>query len=153
MTTGPLGAVQAGDKTRRAANARSGRRDFLLVSAAAALAAGVVFAIDPATGGFYPPCPTHVLTGLFCPGCGSLRAIHALLHGDFTAAAGRNLLVVALTPYLIYEYVSFGLSAFGARVPRRLFSTRAGAWFLIGAIAAFTILRNIPLYPFSLLAP
>src|SRR5690606_32381537 len=27
-------------------------------------------------------CPVHGVTGGFCPGCGSTRAVHELLHGD-----------------------------------------------------------------------
>jgi len=95
----------------------------------------------------------HLLTGLHCPGCGSLRAIHSMLHGRFVAAAGFNLPAVALTPYLAWEYLSLAFSAFRGRGLPRPFSTRAAAWFLVGAIAAFAIVRNIPAYPFSLLAP
>ena len=34
--------------------------------------------LDPITSGLYPPCLSHWLTGLHCPGCGTGRAVHAL---------------------------------------------------------------------------
>src|SRR5690606_2629375 len=37
--------------------------------------------VDPATG-ILPSCPFYTLTHWYCPGCGSQRALHALLHGD-----------------------------------------------------------------------
>lgn len=50
----------------------------------------VLFVFDPMTAGFYPRCPSKVLTGYDCPGCGTLRACHAILHGDIVAAWGFN---------------------------------------------------------------
>ncbi|PYV86056.1 MAG: hypothetical protein DMG90_22080 [Acidobacteria bacterium] len=35
---------------------------------------------NPASSGIFPPCPFLWLTGFYCPGCGSLRALHQLLH-------------------------------------------------------------------------
>jgi hypothetical protein len=35
----------------------------------AAAASTVLFAFDPSRAEFYPPCPFHTLTGLYCPGC------------------------------------------------------------------------------------
>ena len=35
-----------------------------------------------------PGCPFLGLTGWFCPGCGSSRAIRALVSGDVARAAG-----------------------------------------------------------------
>ena len=36
--------------------------------------------------GHYPTCPFLAITGWYCPGCGSLRAVHDLLHGDLAGA-------------------------------------------------------------------
>ena len=38
--------------------------------------------LDPTTSGVFPPCPIHAITGLHCPGCGSLRPTHQLLNGN-----------------------------------------------------------------------
>ena len=50
----------------------------------------VFFFFDPATAGFYPPCLFRTVFGAQCPGCGSLRALHQLLHGNIAAAWAFN---------------------------------------------------------------
>lgn len=62
------------------------------LASAGAVAAGLasLFFIDPAHGGFFPPCPVHWAMGLYCPGCGSLRATHELLHENVLRAAEFN---------------------------------------------------------------
>lgn len=61
-------------------------------------AAVVLYLFDPATAGFYPPCLFRSLFGFQCPGCGSLRAAHQLLHGDVAAAWALNRTVVVALP-------------------------------------------------------
>jgi uncharacterized protein DUF2752 len=57
----------------------------------ATLAAGVlVYRFDPAVTWWFPSCPWYALTGWLCPLCGSLRAVHALLHGHPLVALGLN---------------------------------------------------------------
>ena len=65
-------------------------RRNLLILGTAALAAAVLFFFDPATAGFYPPCLFKTFLGVQCPGCGSLRAAHQFLHGNFAAAWALN---------------------------------------------------------------
>jgi len=57
--------------------------------------------VDPNVPGHYPGCPTQVFLGIDCPGCGGLRATHALTQGDIPAAADHNLLIVALIPGVV----------------------------------------------------
>ena len=70
------------------------------VTALGAGAFGVLRRIDPnVAGNPLPPCPLRALTGLYCPGCGSTRTLHALLHGDLATAMAMNpLLVVSHNP-------------------------------------------------------
>ncbi len=113
----------------------------------------VVFLFDPATSSFYGKCPFHWLTGLHCPGCGTLRASHQLLHLNVAAAFRFNALTVLSAPFLMYALAS--RASIGLRgkplpawfVPARLI------WGLFMIILVFWFLRNIPQYPFSLLAP
>jgi len=61
----------------------------------------ILFVFDPADGLFYPPCLFRTFLGFTCPGCGTLRAMHQLLHGHVGAAWRLNPGVTALTPALV----------------------------------------------------
>jgi hypothetical protein len=108
---------------------------------------------DPATSGVFPPCPLRYLTGWYCPGCGSLRAIHQLLHGNLGAAWALNPLTVVLLPFLAYGMASYAFFQMrGQHLPRLLLPA---VWIraLCAVIILFGIARNIPVHPFDLLAP
>jgi hypothetical protein len=114
----------------------------------------ILYRQDPAEGGFYPPCIFHYLTGFHCPGCGTLRAMHQLLHGNFAAAWAMNPLAICLLPGLAAAII-FGEVAAWREVPANL-SRRLGAnwiWALFVVIVAYGILRNVPAWPWNLLAP
>jgi hypothetical protein len=133
------------------------------VAALGLAAAAVIFAFDPAKPGPYPVCLFHALTGLYCPGCGSLRALHQLLHGHFIAAIRFNPLMVLVLPFAAYAMASYALRWAGMRaLPGVRICARWGAcarmrawwgWALLAIIVAFGVLRNIPAWPFRLLAP
>lgn len=117
--------------------------------------AGVILlrTFDPATSQLFPPCPVHYLTGLYCPGCGSLRALHQLLHGNLQAAWAMNPLSVILFPFLAYGLACEAVHYVGGkRLPE---FTLSAVWIraLCAAILLFGIARNLPLHPFNLLAP
>lgn len=67
------------------------------------IAAVVIYGLlDPASYAFFPKCPFLVLTGgLRCPGCGSQRAIHALLNFEFKEAFLHNPMIIISIPFLI----------------------------------------------------
>ncbi len=130
-------------------------KQWLAAAMLAAVAVGVVIlrVFDPATSGVFPPCPVRYLTGWYCPGCGSLRAIHQLLHGNLAAAWAMNPLTVILLPFLSYGLVSHALYEIRGRgLPRPLLPAM---WIrvLCAAIILFGIARNLPMYPFDRLAP
>jgi len=108
---------------------------------------------DPATSGVFPPCPLHYLTGLYCPGCGSLRAIHALLHGNTTEAWAMNPLTVVLLPFIAYGLLSELLARLrGSGLPQPMLpASMIHALFVV--VVGFGVARNVPMHPFSLLAP
>lgn len=62
----------------------------------------VYYFVDPAATHFMPRCMFHELTGLDCPGCGSQRMIHALLHGDFREAWAQNPFLLLMIPFIIF---------------------------------------------------
>ncbi|MFL5542983.1 MAG: DUF2752 domain-containing protein [Longimicrobiaceae bacterium] len=134
---------------------RSARAAALWTGAAAAsaAAAAVLYRFNPLESTFYPKCILFSLTGIYCPGCGALRATHALLHGHLLTALDYNALYVAVLPFLVYGLASQALpSVTGRRLPTYALSgreSRAILWLFI----AFMLLRNLPLYPLSVLAP
>lgn len=60
---------------------------------------------DPERGGF-PHCPFLSLTGFLCPGCGSQRAMHDLLHLRVAAAYEHNALLVICMPLLLIQWIA-----------------------------------------------
>ena len=108
---------------------------------------------DPASSRLFPPCPIHYFTGFYCPGCGSLRAVHQLLQGHLQAAWAMNPLSVLLFPFLAYGLACE--AAFFLRRRRLPQFTVPGAWIraLCAVILLFGVARNLPFHPFDLLAP
>jgi hypothetical protein len=108
---------------------------------------------DPATSGLFPPCPFLWLTGFYCPGCGSLRAMHQLLHGHLARAFSLNPFALVAIPFLAYGAVSRAAFLLRDRYLPRIFLPPWIIWTLGAAVLLFGILRNIPVYPFRVLTP
>lgn len=109
--------------------------------------------VFPQVAPLLPPCRLHEATGLHCPGCGGTRCLHALSRGDLAAALSSNVLIIGLAVAGGLALLVLSLREW-AGWPRRLPAFRTlHAWLLIGAIVAFGILRNLPQWPFHLLAP
>ena len=72
-----------------------------VVGAAAAVSVALLHVRDPHEPGSYGFCPFLELTGRPCPGCGGLRAVNLLTHGDLGAAVSSNVLVLALAVLLV----------------------------------------------------
>ena len=108
---------------------------------------------NPVGSRWFPPCPFKYLTGWYCPGCGSTRALHHLLHGRVEAAFGYNPLMVSSVPFLLVNGVGWILPA----RKRRLFDERAlspaAIVCILICVVVFGVLRNLHVYPFSFLAP
>lgn len=103
----------------------------------------VVHAVDPNEPGNYPTCPWLILTGTYCPGCGTLRATHALTGGDLGTAMQRNPLAVVGAIVGIVLLVRWFGRAWRGEIRRWV----APPWLLYAALVglwAFWILRNIP---------
>ena len=126
------------------------RLPFVLVALAVAGACALLFFFKPGHQGFYPVCHFHALTGLHCPGWGSLRALHELLHGNFIEALRLNALLVLCLAVLAWLAVRFVMASL-----RRQHATFAlptvCLWTFLCLAVAFGVLRNIP--TFAWLAP
>jgi uncharacterized membrane protein (GlpM family) len=113
------------------------------VAAGAAGVLALLGTVSPYHPGIYPVCPTYALTGLYCPGCGSLRAMHDLAHLDVVGAWGMNPLAVIAVPFLIAAWLAWVRRAATGRPRRRI----APPWvpnLMLAGILAFWVLRNVP---------
>ena len=114
------------------------------VAVIAVASVAVVAVVDPNEPGHYPTCPFLAVTGLFCPGCGSLRAVHALAHGDIGQAAGLNILtVLAILPLVVVWAAWLQRSWRGTQ--RTSVLPAPALWALLVAVCAFAVLRNLPI--------
>lgn len=118
-------------------------RDPLLVGGAALAALVVVGTVDPYQEGHYPTCPFLSLTGMYCPGCGSLRALHDLAHGELGSALARNPLAVVAVAGLLVAYAQWTRRNFRGE-PRRWLAPPWLLHALLGGVLAFGVLRNVP---------
>lgn len=102
------------------------------------------YSYDPATDPFFPLCPFRAATGLECPGCGSQRAIHSLLHLQPGDALGYNPLMVLALPYILLGVWLEWLGG-GHRYPRlqRFFFGRWSALVVLLFVLSYWIGRNI----------
>ena len=112
--------------------------------------------VDPTKSqGATIPCFTYTYTGLYCPGCGDTRALHALTHGRILQAFDYNLLFPFIVIILAWYYL-VGLTTLLFRKRVMWIPESIPRWGAIGigvVIVLFTVLRNIHTWPFSILAP
>jgi hypothetical protein len=113
-------------------------------------AAAVLFFFDPSKNHFYPVCQFHLLTGLYCPGCGATRASYQLLHGNFSAALHDNALFVVILVALAARGLWYLQQRMSHR-PVRFFIPPYALWTFLAVAVVFAVLRNLP--AFSFLAP
>lgn len=107
-----------------------------------------LYAFEPGKSGFFPPCMFRALTGLTCPGCGSTRAMHQILHGHFVAAFMLNPLFLLAIPFLLYALFRYSVVAMRGETPRRNTLPPSYIYALFVIVVSFWIFRNTPLYPF-----
>jgi hypothetical protein len=107
-------------------------------------ATALVTVLDPGRSGHYPTCPLLAITGLYCPFCGGLRAVHDLTHLDPGAAMARNPLAVIALPFLLFLCARWALPAFTGRPNRRIPVPRWAGWAGFAALVLFAVLRNLP---------
>ena len=106
---------------------------------------------DPHGSGSYGYCPSLLLTGIPCPGCGGLRAVNDLTHGDIAAAISSNLLAVALVAGLAVAWLAWVVRRLRGRDgPMIVLSDRWG-YVAIATLVVFGLVRNLPFG--SVLAP
>ncbi|OZF48168.1 DUF2752 domain-containing protein [Rhodococcus sp. 14-1411-2a] len=113
------------------------------VAAAAVGGAALLHVRDPRTS-TYLPCPFHALTGLWCPGCGTTRALGDLTRGDIAAAASSNVVavVVAVGALAVWAlWLRARWTGHPLELPR---FNRPTVIVLIAVLTVFTVVRNTP---------
>ena len=118
--------------------------------------AGAAFHLRQNSAGasFLPPCVLYQVTRLHCVGCGMTRATHAALNGRFTEAFFHNPLGIILLPIALFAIAVEVIAWVRGRPDGpRLRLGRGGLWALVVLVLAFWVLRNIPYWPFTILAP
>lgn len=132
---------------------RAARPTALFVSALFAAATGLVlFCFDPRQYHFYPVCLFHQATGLLCPGCGALRALHQLLHGQLAAAFRFNPMLVFSLPFLLWFAAKYGVQK-AKNEPLTIGVRQMWLWVALAAVLVVSVLRNLPGAPFASLRP
>lgn len=125
----------------------------ILALAIIVLAALFFFFFNPEKHIFFPRCPMFALTGYYCPGCGSQRAIHSFLHLQFADVVKYNALIFPATLLILYHYIHPFLNRkFNLSLPNILYM-RYTPWVIFGIVVVFWIARNINVAPFTMLAP
>ena len=133
------------------------KKRFLVVLVLAVLAGiGAVFLYfhNPSEGRGLIPCPIYAVTGYYCTGCGTTRALYSILHMDFIQAFRFNAALCLLLPFLIgyavvccIQFIRYGWIPFNRKLPSRYL-----VW-LAAALIAFGVIRNfIPVLQPSMLA-
>lgn len=114
-----------------------------MVALAAVTAIIIYYALhDPADGGRAPRCVFKALTGFDCPGCGSQRALHALLNGRIAEAWRYNAMLFFLVPVSAV----FGVAEYAPqRFPRlaALLLRPVTIALILALILGWWIIRNL----------
>lgn len=122
------------------------------VATVAGVGCAVVWWGDPTTpGGPLPVCPTNALLGITCPGCGVLRMVYSLLHGDLVAALQYNAVALVAMPLLLTAWAVWLLARWrGDRIP--VFTRyRWACAVIVAVVLGWFVVRNIPVEPFTAL--
>lgn len=100
--------------------------------------------LNPETQPIFPKCPFLVLTGYECPGCGTQRAIHQLLHLNIGAALKYNGFMVLALPYI---FLGVYMEYLGGKKRNyklhNIFFGRYSAIVILIIILLYWVLRNI----------
>lgn len=122
------------------------RRVITPVATIAGLAAATIalHVRDPHASGSWGYCPISLL-GFYCPGCGGLRAVNDLTHGDLAGAVSSNALLIIAMPLAVFVLARWTVDAWRGRQRGR---TALSSWPVLSAGIAlttvFTVVRNLP---------
>jgi hypothetical protein len=116
----------------------------LSVAFALIVVGAILFRFNPSEHGFFPRCFLKSLTGLDCPGCGGLRAMHQLLHGHILAAFQLNPLLLLMLPLAAFYGLRQLICLATGRVLAHPFRNPRWLGVFAFVVVAFGVLRNLP---------
>ncbi len=111
------------------------------------------FLYNPLQHNFFPKCPIYASTGIYCPGCGSQRAIHQILNGNIIEGFKHNFLILLLLLVIVYDVIIRGSNTFFKKNFSNLLHKPITTIGILIVVITYWILRNIEHYPFTILAP
>ena len=115
----------------------------------------ILYFFNPSSSLILPPCMFYKLTGFYCPGCGTLRAIYNIIHLNFSNAFFYNPLsvsvMIAFIIYFLFHHIS---KATGINLIYEIKTLSPfEGYILLAVIVLYWIARNIHCYPLIYLAP
>ncbi len=111
------------------------------------------FYFNPNTFAYTPKCYFHSFTGLHCPGCGSQRALHEILHGNIWTGFKHNFLILLAILIIGYKFYIYYVNTIKKQAKKNLLQHNAAPWLILVIVLGFWVLRNLPLGAFQILAP
>ena len=120
-------------------------KKWILAAVICLIAAGILIAFSHCylkIQRFFPICPSYTFFHVYCPGCGSTRAMYCLMHGNLVGFFRNNLMLLPILSVV-------GLLILWPDFKKHYIFLNVFTWLLI----LYMICRNIPIYPFTLLTP
>ena len=90
---------------------------------------------------YLPPCFSYEAFHIYCPGCGSTRAVFALLHGDILLSLRQNVLVSMYIIAGILIYIEFLFKVFSKNPPFSMLKMKY-FWGLLAFACIYAFARN-----------
>ena len=108
---------------------------------------------DPSDSGLTPPCLFFTLTGWYCPGCGSLRALHQLFNGNVLAAFWLNPLIFMSIPFVGFVFILTCSKTPTFKVLNSPLHRCISVLFCFAIVIPYGVLRNTNIDPFAFPSP
>ncbi len=117
------------------------------------IGAAFAFLFDPAKSNLLPVCPLFSLTGFACPGCGLTRGFHSLFNGDIIPAIDFNALIPVWAVIFTWIFLSLALTVVRGKGLPMWPTYPKFLWVFLIVLMGFGVLRNVPVWPFTILFP